>query len=135
MQEVNVENELQTFDFKGNDDLPSILLNRKDNKFVISGKSLPEDVVEFYQPVLEWFGDYALNPNEKTVVEFKLEYLNSGSSKMVFSILQKLQEIHFNGNEVLVQWHYQIEDEDLRDEGKGYKEKLDIPFDLIDYTD
>lgn len=135
MQAVKEINFTDEYIFQGNEDLPVVKLSKSKNIFEISGKSLPEDVTEFYQPIIDWFSMYALNPNEKTVVDFKLEYLNSGSSKMIFSILQKLQEIHFDGKEVLARWHYQSEDEDLRDEGKGYLEKLDMPFELIDYSD
>jgi len=135
MQEVGTINFNEPLIYQGNDDLPNVMLDKENNKFEISGKSLPEDVVEFFNPILDWFSIYALNPNEKTVVDFKLEYLNSGSSKMIFSILLKIQEIHYKGKKVLIRWHYYADDEDLRDEGKGFAEKLDIPFELIDYSD
>ncbi len=131
MQEVKTINFSEPYVFEGNEDLPFIMLDKENNKFEFSGKSLPEDVNEFYAPVIDWFNMYALNPNEKTIVDFKLEYLNSGSSKMIFSILLKLQEIHFSGKEVTIRWHYWAEDEDLRDEGKGFMEKLDLPFELV----
>ena len=86
MQEVNTIDFSTPFIYEGNEDLPQVMLDKKNEKFEISGKSLPEDVSEFYTPILDWFNMYALNPNEKTVINFRLEYLNSGSSKMIFSI-------------------------------------------------
>lgn len=131
MQEVLTK----SYIFEGGEDLPHVILDKEKQKFEITGKSLPEDVNEFYSPILEWISYYIQDPNEKTELNVKLEYLNSGSSKMIFSILLKLQELHYGGKEVLVRWHYLSEDEDLRDEGRGFMDKLDMPFELVDYSD
>lgn len=131
IQEVTVDQELKSFFFTGKGDLPSILLDKEKNKYIISGNSLPEDVAEFYKPVLEWFDNYAKKPNEKTVIDINLEYVNTGTSRMLFFLLNKLQQIHHGGNEVVLRWHYLVDDEDLREEGKIFKNKFEFPIELI----
>jgi hypothetical protein len=134
-KEIKMVDLTKPYFYEGNDDLPYIKLDRTENKFLIKGRSLPEDVLEFYSPVIDWFSYYSISPNENTVFEVRLEYMNSGSSKMIFSLLQKLQEIHFKGYKVLIKWYYPSEDEDMRDEGKNFAERLDLPIELIKMED
>ena len=56
------------------------VMDKEKNIFEISGKSLPEDVVDFYQPLLDWLNKYRSTPNPKTEFTFKLMYFNTASS-------------------------------------------------------
>ena len=38
----------------GTDDTPSVTLDVANEIFEISGRSLPEDVAVFYEPILDW---------------------------------------------------------------------------------
>ena len=38
---------------------PKVILDREKNVFEFSGNSLPEDVSNFYSPILSWFTEYA----------------------------------------------------------------------------
>ena len=48
------------------DDTPEISFDKQTNKFQITGKSLPEDVIEFYSPIFNWLERYVADPNEET---------------------------------------------------------------------
>ena len=69
------------------DDSPLVILDHVDRQFEISGKSLPEHVLDFYQPVLDWLNEYKEKPDGKTVFNIKLVYFNTTSSKMIMDIL------------------------------------------------
>ena len=97
---------MQTINIPGSDDTPLVVLDAENNNFEISGRSLPEDVVAFYDPILDWLQNYSENPLEKTTFDFKLEYFNTASSKMLLDVLLKLEDMHDDGNEVLVRWHF-----------------------------
>ncbi len=116
------------------EDSPKILLDSGAGIFEITGKSLPEDVSAFYEPVLEWFEDYASGPNEKTVVDICLTYFNTASSKILLDILMILEEMNLSGNHVTVNWHYPDYDEDMREAGLEYSEMVDVPFNHIVYS-
>ncbi|MFW6224205.1 MAG: DUF1987 domain-containing protein, partial [Bacteroidota bacterium] len=75
---------------KGTEDTPTIILDTEREIYEISGRSLPEDVAVFYDPVLNWLDEYAESPNEKTEFTFKLTYFNTASSKLLLDILLKL---------------------------------------------
>ncbi|MBN1250488.1 MAG: DUF1987 domain-containing protein [Bacteroidales bacterium] len=113
---------------------PGVTLNPELQVFEIVGKSCPENVVEFYKPILDWFDKYSENPNEKTIFEFKLEYYNTASSKMLYVVMQKLEHIKEKGKEVHVRWFYPDDDEALEEAGEEYKELIDLPFELIPFN-
>lgn len=118
---------------EGTDESPEVILDKATNEFVFKGKSLPEDVKEFYNPILAWIEDYAKNPNDNTVVEFNMEYFNSASSKQILDVLERFAVVKELGKEVSVKWHYMEDDEDMEDAGDSYADIVDIPFELISY--
>ena len=115
------------------DDAPLVILNREKEQFEISGKSMPEDVVDFYQPVMDWLVRYKSDPLEKTVFDIKLIYFNTASSKLLLDILLLLQEIQEAGKDVLVRWHSLESDEDMQEAGEEYAEMVDINFEFLTY--
>ena len=63
---------MEILNLEGTEDTPKIMLDKGNGIFEISGRSLPEDTAEFYQPILEWLEVYAQNHNDKTEFVFKL---------------------------------------------------------------
>ena len=115
------------------DETPKIVLDAANNKFEFFGKSLPEDVTTFYGPVLDWLDEYGQSTNPKTVVDIKLVYFNTASSKLILDILFKLEEIHDEGNDLSIVWHYQEDDEDMEEAGEEYADLVEMPFELKKY--
>jgi hypothetical protein len=124
---------METIKIQGSEDTPKIILDAGNEILEISGRSLPEDVSSFYEPVLNWLGEYAENPNKKTVFNFKLTYFNTASSKLLLDILMKLEEMHEKGQEVLIRWHYPDDDEDMAEAGEEYADIVDVPFEQVSY--
>ncbi len=124
---------MEVIKIKGTDDTPNVILDPENEIFEISGRSLPEDVSTFYNPVLNWLDEYAKNSNEKTVFSFKLEYFNTASSKLILDILMKLEEMYENGHDILVKWFYPEDDEDMEEAGEEYSEIVDVPFEKQSY--
>lgn len=124
---------MATLKIEATDDSPYIILDKENAVFEISGKSMPEDVFGFYQPVFEWLNTYKSDPLEKTVFIFKLVYFNTASSKVFLDILMIMEEIHENGNEVLIKWHALPNDEDMQDAGEEYAEMTGLPFEYLTF--
>ena len=119
---------------QGTDDTPTVTLDKENNIFEITGRSLPEDVVVFYKPILEWLDEYKNDPLDLTVFNFKLEYFNTASSKLLLDVLLKLEDINNDGHEVLVKWHYPDDDEDMEEAGEEYSDIVDVPFEQVPYS-
>jgi len=127
---------MQVIKIEGTDDTPQVTLDASpENPFMeISGRSLPEDVVAFYDPILEWLDEYAENPLEKTILNIKLEYFNTASSKLLLDILLKLEDMHDAGQDVLVRWHFPDDDEDMEEAGEEYEDIVEVPFEQVSYS-
>ena len=124
---------METIKIMGTEDTPSIILDIKTNVFVISGRSLPEDSGLFYEPIIEWFEDYKINPNPETTLTLKLVYFNTASSKLILDILTILEEINQTGKKVKVNWYYTEDDEDMQEAGEEFSDIIDLPFEHIPY--
>lgn len=99
----------------------------------LEGRSIPEDPGEFYERLLDWMNEYFLKPAERTVMNIKLEYINSGSSKYMLELLRILKVNHEKGREVLVKWYFEEGDESIEELGQHYEQTMQIPFEIIEY--
>lgn len=126
---------MKTIKIQGTDDTPAVVLDDVNEVYQISGRSLPDDVASFYNPLLVWLDDFADSGHSKMVLGFKLEYFNTASSKLLLDILLKLEEMSEKGKEILVKWYYPEDDEDMEEAGEEYADIVDISFEKIPYQD
>jgi len=120
---------MEIINLEGTEDTPKIILDKTNKIFEISGRSLPEDSAEFYQPVLDWLSEYANDPLPETIFDFKLEYFNTASSKLILDVLTSLEDI----DNVKVHWYFYEEDEDMEEAGEEFAELVDVEFELKPY--
>ena len=116
------------------DDTPQIILDSNNNKFEITGRSLPEDVIKFYEPIFNWLESYTSKPNEKTEIVLKIDYFNSASQRALNEMLTILSRAHNKGHEVAIKWHYMEDDEDMLEAGKEFEDLTKLPFNYISYV-
>ena len=114
------------------DDTPAIHLDKAAGKFEFSGKSLPEDVSTFYAPVFDWIAKYGDDANDSATFVFKMTYFNTASSKIILDILMRLEDLHNDGKNITVEWHYEEDDEDMQEAGEEYSEIVEVPFKFIE---
>ena len=107
-------------------DTPKVTLNAAAGTFELSGRSLPEDSIEFFTPILNWIREYAKSPNPATVFVYKLEYFNTASSKLILDMLQTLKNIPG----IKIVWYYYEDDEEISDAGREFAEQVEIPFEF-----
>ena len=126
---------MQPLLIEAQDDTPQVTLDKSGNAFELSGKSLPEDVLKFYQPIYDWLKQYATDPNEETVVNLKIDYFNSASHKAINYMLEILVNIEKEaGKKVTVKWHYLAEDDDMLETGHDFADLTGLHFDYIGYV-
>ena len=99
----------------------------------MEGRSIPEDPGEFFERLIDWMNDYFMNPADETVMNIKLEYINSGSSKYMLELLRILKQNFESGKRVLVKWYYEEGDESIEELGQHYEQTMQIPFEIIEY--
>lgn len=124
---------METIKINATEDTPNVILDPVNNFYEISGRSLPEDVVVFYQPVMKWLADFEKEPLPGFALSIKLEYFNTASSKLILDILLKLEDIFQNGTQLKVIWNYLSSDSDMKEAGEEYSEIVGLPFELKQY--
>lgn len=109
-------------------DSPDVILDKIQNKFYFGGRSLSENPVEFYSPILKWFDKYLETPNETSIIEFHFEYFNSSSARIIANMLGKFENLHKSGSKVEIHWHYKVNDKDMLESGQRFAEAFAVPF-------
>lgn len=122
---------MQALIIEAREDSPGIKLDKENNLFEISGNSYADDPVPYYIPIFDWLDEYKKDPNEITSFEFKLNYINTASSKQIANILSILQEVR-DKTTLKVKWYYHKDDEDMYDEGLALNNNLKIDFEFIE---
>jgi hypothetical protein len=112
----------------GSNKTPEILFDSNNNTLSIAGRSIPENSIEFYKPMLAWMEAYAATKPENTKLQIKLEYFNTSSSKCLLDIFKKLETI---GGKCQVEWFYEQDDEDMLEAGEDYEAIVHVPFKMI----
>ena len=123
---------MSIYKIEGSPKSPSVTLDFNSGLFELKGRSIPEDSIDFYAPVLLAVQKYVLAAQEKTTINIQLEYFNTSSSKCILDLLKILEKIHVNGKEIIVNWHFEEDDEDMEEVGKDYQSIIKIPFKMIE---
>ena len=96
----------------------------------LKGMSCSENSLEFYKPVLDWVEKYGKSPQNSTVVNIEFKYFNTSSAKCILDVLEKFANIYNNGNNVVFNWNYENNDEEMLEAGENFSEILGIPFNI-----
>ena len=115
---------MDVLNIEGSDETPTVRLDKMARIFEISGRSLPEDSVSFYNPVMDWIKAYGKDPHSSTEFAFKLDYFNTASSKIILDMLKLLNEI----KGVTIVWYSLSDDEEVKEAGEEFSEQVNIPF-------
>jgi len=111
---------------------PEVILDPK-GTIKFSGRLIPENAEDFFNPIEEWINEYFKNPAEITCVEICLDYINSAGTKYLLDIIRIITHVHLKKNtkKFIINWYYNDEDEDILDKGQLFSSNLDVPFNFI----
>jgi len=110
---------------------PGVNFNPSDGILEIEGRSIPENPNDFYHPLLDWINQYFKDPRDFTVLKIKLEYINSGSSRFMLTLLRTVKQCYNKGHDCRADWYYEEDDESILDLGKQFYETTKLPFEFI----
>jgi hypothetical protein len=118
---------MSAIQLEGTAKTPKVAFNDSPLSMEISGRSIPENSIAFYTPLLEWV-DENLKDGGNLDVSIRLEYFNTSSSKCLMDLLKRIEQSPAEAN---VLWYYEEEDEDMLEAGEDYDAIIDMPFRLI----
>ena len=103
---------MDSINIEGTPKTPSVSFDAKTGQIEIKGRSIPENSIEFYKPLVEWLDKYSDVAQGLVNVVIQLEYFNTSSSKCILDVFKKLENIHNkNKTEVVINWYYEEDDE------------------------
>lgn len=107
--------------------------------FEISGFSLPENVSNFYAPVVQWLDEYIdwykVNKehiSKKFKASFNLTYFNSGSLRFFINIIKKIVTLQELKVEVQILWYFDRDDIEIKDSGVEISDIVNFPFEFVE---
>jgi hypothetical protein len=109
---------------------PEIILN-PEGIIRIKGRSIHENVTEFFEPVEDWISEYITVPADITSVDMNLEYFNSASAKVFIHILQKVTYVTLKHKKFVFNWYYEEGDDDILERGEYFASVLDVRINFI----
>ena len=126
---------METISIEGTPKTPTITFDISKGFLEIKGRSIPENSIEFYKPLVDWLEKYAMKPQSSTNVNIQLEYFNTSSSKCILDVFKKLEAINKNGSQVVINWFYEEDDEDMLEAGEDYQAIINVPFKMVQVTE
>jgi hypothetical protein len=109
---------------------PEVILNPQ-GIIRIKGRSIHENVTDFFEPIEDWISEYITVPADITSVDMNLEYFNSASAKIFIHILQKVTYVTLKHKKFVFNWYYEDGDEDILERGEYFASVLDVRFNFI----
>ncbi|WPO97973.1 DUF1987 domain-containing protein [Pseudomonas sp. HR96] len=111
---------------------PQVDFRFDEHQLSLKGESYPENAAAFYLPIIQQLRTYlGTCSSQRITTDIALSYFNSSSTKMLFSLFDALDEAAQAGNQVLMNWYHDAEDETIFEFG----EELQADFQAIHFTD
>jgi len=121
---------MENLEIHGTHDTPNVICDYN-GEINMTGRSLPENPFKVYDQIFRWIEKYN---KESILLNFKLEYFNTASSKQIFNIIKTCID-NKNINEIQVKWQYEEGDYDSKETGEHFSHLFKIPFEFIEYAE
>jgi hypothetical protein len=113
---------------EGTSKTPMVVATLDPFSLELSGRSIPENSIAFYQPVMDWVDAHCVESEQQLEINIRLEYFNTSSSKCLMDLLKRVEASNCPAR---VNWYYEDDDEDMLEAGEDYDAIIDLPFRLI----
>jgi hypothetical protein len=98
-----------------------------------TGRSILTDPKLFFEPINVWVSKYLKNPAAVTVINIKLEYIDTASTQSLYQILRQIISVRKKGLATQVNWYIEDEDPEMKELGEMIEQRLGIEFQYIAY--
>lgn len=110
---------------------PEVNFNSETGICELIGESYMEEAYKFYTPLINWLKEYTLELNKAVTLNLKLTYFNTNSSRLLLDLLDILKKSQQAGNEVEVNWYYEEDDPDVKDEVEDFEIETGLQIKMV----
>jgi hypothetical protein len=100
---------------------PAVDFNPGNGNFFLTGKSIPENAIKFYEPIADWLSKYVKSAKDETNLHLNLEYFNTASAIWISKIIKILSGIGSMDKLLIIHIYFHVEefnemeDEDIKE--------------------
>lgn len=107
---------------------PEILFESS-GKMLISGRSIPEHPIDFYEPALTWIKNFLNSKPSFVELTIYLDYLNTHSTECMLFIYKRFSKYYKDHptSDVKIIWRYDEDDEDILTLGEDLASLSSVP--------
>ncbi|PLX06604.1 MAG: hypothetical protein C0596_14885 [Marinilabiliales bacterium] len=102
---------------------PEVSTGSKEHILNVVGIIVPENP-EFFFEKLNNLINLTYNTHKKIVLDFNLEYFNTGAARFLYKLFINLKD----KDDVEICWRYEEDDEDIYDSGKEFESLTSLKF-------
>ena len=98
-----------------------------------TGRSILTDPKIFFEPINNWVNKYLKKPAEETVINIKLEYIDTASTQALYQTLRNINSVRKKGLVLMVNWYIEDEDPEMKELGEMIEQRLGIEFQYLSF--
>lgn len=103
---------------------------KTNGELLIEGVSIPENVIKFYKPVMDWLNDLGGKLPGMVILTFHVEYMNTSSTRVFIDIIKTVQKFSLQQGPATIVWRHDKEDEDAIELGKELEYSAGATFEF-----
>ncbi|REE05955.1 SiaC family regulatory phosphoprotein [Marinoscillum furvescens] len=130
LQEPQSQNNIGIRVYQATNETPYVQLNERLRAVLIRGKSVSDNVPEFYAEIYNW-ASKCLNEHRELTLMLAFDELCLNTIVMLMDVFHEMEKVKQAGGEVEVNWFSRNKDEGMRLVGVEYAHQFDIPFNTI----
>lgn len=112
---------------------PEISFNPESGIIEIKGRSIIEEVEDFYKPLFDALNEYFITPQKLTTFNIRLDYLDTHTSKMFIDLFKILERCYSEGKEIVTNWYYEEGDDDIKSFINDFTSIFKVPVNVVKY--
>jgi len=122
--------DLKNIFIEGTGKTPQVDFNYLTGDLILSGRSIPENATEVFDPLYKWVSEYTKNPRQTTNFRLNLEYFNTASSIWLAKMVKALSRIPDPESILLIHLYFSVEEFDSM-ETEDLKDALSPVVDIV----
>ena len=112
------------------DHTPEVNFNAESGNLIMKGRSMPEDIAGFFNPISEWLREYITKPAKETTLQLFFEYYNSSTARRVTEMIFDMEQLLDSGKKAKVIWQHKAGDVVMKENGEEIGSVVDVPFEI-----
>jgi len=111
---------------------PYVLVDEDKGYMVLEGRCFHENVGVFFKDITDWLDEYLKTDFRQLVFDNKISYFNSSTTKIMMTMLQKMDRHASDTKKIIVNWVTTEDNEIMIECGEDFQEDLEnLEFNLV----